>query len=178
MSETTPSILEWTARVRFDKCELRTSFAVLIFVGEVPEDPQRWRSSPTYVGGHKAFVDGSDPTGPSYITEGFVHLNKAIAAQSGLNSFEPEGVVPFLKKNLSWRIQRVSATVLTASQGPNPSAQVDRSVIDPDMLKSLEVTVLATPVGMKPGEIFPKPIGEPAPYKECTAGRAGGCSEE
>ena len=104
---------DWTARVEFKKYELRSSFSVLIFIGEVPENPREWRSSPSYVGGHHAFVNSaasrcSNCTNQQdVIVEGFVHLSRAIAQHSGLPSLDPEVVVPYLTHNLHWRVQKV-----------------------------------------------------------------------
>jgi tyrosinase len=39
--------------------------------------------------------------------EGFVHLNDGIVEHSGLDSLEPDVVVPYLKTDLHWRIQKV-----------------------------------------------------------------------
>ncbi|KAG9029813.1 hypothetical protein FS837_003465, partial [Tulasnella sp. UAMH 9824] len=101
--------MDWTVRIRVNKYGLGGSFSVLIFLGEIPDDPAEWRSSPNYVGAHRAFVSsgyGEHPDDANEITEGFVHLNSAIAAKSGLSSYDPKEVVPYLKRELGWRIQK------------------------------------------------------------------------
>ena len=106
-------LYEWTARIEFKKYELGCSFAVLLFLGEVPDDPEEWQVSPNYVGGHHAFVNGSASqcsncrSQADVVVEGFVHLNKGIVTHSGLNSLEPSVVEPYLKENLHWRVQKV-----------------------------------------------------------------------
>ncbi|KAH9988364.1 common central domain of tyrosinase-domain-containing protein [Russula vinacea] len=105
-------IYDWTSRIHFKKYELGTSFAVLIFLGEVPEDPAQWRTC-------RSFAD--------VVAEGFVHLNSAIAARSGLSSYEPHVVTPYLKDNLHWRVQAG-----------------DRTAVEISRLSSLEVTISAT----------------------------------
>ena len=57
-----PSFWGWTARVEFNKYELGTSFS---FLGLVPENPQEWRVSSNFVGGHHAFVNLSSIVPPA-----------------------------------------------------------------------------------------------------------------
>ena len=112
---TTPeSYYDWTACIRVKKYVLGGSFDVLIFLGSVPEDVENWHSSSSFVGSHHAFVNSvadqceNCQSQADLVIEGFVHLNSAIARLSGLGSFDPLVVEPWLKKNLSWRIQKVS----------------------------------------------------------------------
>jgi len=113
-----PKVLhDWTVRIHFKKYELGGSFAVLIFLGQPPEDPSQWRTAPTYVGSHHAFVNSAASQCDNcreqadLVVEGFVHLNSAIAERSGLSSFDPTVVAPYLKENLHWRIQAVRVFV-------------------------------------------------------------------
>ena len=92
---------------------------VIIFLGNVPSDPEEWLSCPEFVGKHSVLVSGRKYTRHSDgddTTEGFVHLSNAIVKRSGLNSLEPEDVVPYLKENISWRVQKVSSGVVTHPQ--------------------------------------------------------------
>jgi len=104
---------DYTVRIQFKKYELGGSFSVLIFLGDVPGDPLQWRTSDAFVGGHSAFVNsapsqcGNCRNQVDAYSEGFVHLNSAIARWSGLSSYEPEVVRPYLKEKLHWRIQLV-----------------------------------------------------------------------
>ena len=106
-------IQDWTVRIHFKKYELRQSFAVLIFLGDVPADASQWRTSPNFVGSHVAFVNTSAEQCANcreqadLVAEGFVHLNSTIAKRSGLSSFNPDVVTPYLQKNLHWRVQAV-----------------------------------------------------------------------
>jgi tyrosinase len=108
-------INDWSTRIHVKKHELSGSFSVLIFLGEVPEDPEEWCTSPSFVGAHHAFVNGAADqcdncrSQEDLVVEGFIHLNLAIAERSGLPSYEPSVVHPYLKDNLSWRIQSVRA---------------------------------------------------------------------
>ncbi|KAG8988915.1 hypothetical protein FRB94_000326, partial [Tulasnella sp. JGI-2019a] len=108
-----PTLYDWVARVQTKKYELGTSFSVIFFIGDFPEDPQQWRTSPAYVGAYKAFVNTAASQCENcrgqqdVVTEGFVHLDAWLAAHSGLGTFEPSVLEPYLKKNLHWRVQKV-----------------------------------------------------------------------
>ena len=104
---------DWAVRIHVKKYELRQSFTVHIFLGEVPDDPLQWRKASSYVGSHSTFVNGSAEqcancrAQADVVTEGFVHLNRALGRHSGLSSYEPQAVSPYLRENLHWRVQAV-----------------------------------------------------------------------
>ena len=106
-------INDWSTRIHVKKYELSGSFSVLIFLGKVPEDPEQWGTAPSFVGAHYAFVNSvagqcdNCRSQADLVVEGFVHLTVALAELSGLPSYEPSVVRPYLKDNLSWRIQSV-----------------------------------------------------------------------
>ena len=98
---------EWTARIEFQKYELGTSFSVLTFLGPVPDNPRELKTSPNYVGGVHAYV-ANRSQGDLTVQEGFVHLNHGIFKHLGqTTSLEPNVIVPYLTKNLEWRVQKV-----------------------------------------------------------------------
>ena len=97
------SFWEWTARIRYEK-ELGTGFSIFVLLGQVPENPQDWQTSPNYVGLVHAFGHHGRRR-PGVVLQGFVHLNHAIARLSGLTSFEPNVVEPYLTNALQWRVQ-------------------------------------------------------------------------
>ncbi|KAJ7837986.1 hypothetical protein B0H14DRAFT_2790221 [Mycena olivaceomarginata] len=149
------NLWEWTARVRVKKYEVGGSFLVELFLGSVPTDPRQWRTSPNFVGAHYVFTNSVPGRGDAEV-EGFVDLNDGIAEHSGLDSLDPNAVVPYLTHNLDWRVQRA---------GGEP--------VDLASVPSLEVTVFATPLTWPPGSDFPVP-GERRAHRGITAGRPGG----
>ncbi|KAI0064090.1 tyrosinase [Artomyces pyxidatus] len=155
------NIYDWAARIQFKKYELGGSFAVLIFLGPVPEDPAQWRASPSFVGATHAFVNSVPDrcancrSQADVKAEGFVHLNQAIAKHSNLGSFDPDVVAPYLKRELSWRVQRADKTAVPLSELP-----------------SLEVLVISTPLSLEPGAVFPVP-GDAQHHHDVTHGRQG-----
>ncbi|KIJ46617.1 hypothetical protein M422DRAFT_249772 [Sphaerobolus stellatus SS14] len=156
------NIWDWSARIEFKKYELGSSFTVLIFLGQVPENPEDWRIAPNCVGAHHAFVNrlpdqcANCQNQLNIITEGFVHLNEGIAEFSGLGSFEPDVIHPYLEKEMHWRVQKTDGS--------------------PAQLESLEVTVIATPLSLPPGSAFPV-AGEPTRHPRITHGRPGGARQ-
>ncbi|KAK0500429.1 hypothetical protein EDD18DRAFT_827912 [Armillaria luteobubalina] len=153
------SVIDWTVRIRANAHELNGSFSVLIFLDDVPDDPHLWKSSPSYVGGYSAFVSSTPDQQPA-LTQGFTHLSNWIAEKTKLGSFDPGVVVPFLKDKLSWRVQMAGGVAVELTK-----------------VTSLEVTVLATPLTLEPGAVFPTP-GETQFYPNITAGRIGGSRSE
>ncbi|EJF63238.1 photo-regulated tyrosinase [Dichomitus squalens LYAD-421 SS1] len=153
---------DWTARIHVKKYEVGGSFSVLLFLGAVPESPAEWRKSPHYVGAHQAFVNSSPQRCANcrrqgdLVIEGFVHLNEAIARLSGLHSFDPSVVKPYLHQNLHWRVQKAGGAEVPLNDLP-----------------SLEVTVSATRMSHRPSEAFPVPE-EPVYHHDVTHGRQGG----
>jgi tyrosinase len=160
-AEINTNLFDWAARIHFKKYELGGSFSVLLFLGEVPEDPEQWLVSPNMVGAHHAFVNTAagrcancrTQANQDLVVEGFIPLNNGIANHSGLGSLDPSVVSPYLQKELHWRVQKVDGT--------------------PAELTSLEVTVISTPLSLPPGAEFPVP-GDAQHHHHITHGRQGG----
>jgi hypothetical protein len=106
-----PKMLEWSVWIRCNEFELGGSFSVLIFVGRVPDDPKQWMSSSSCVGIHDVYTGsashGSDGQEDTEV-EGYVHLNGGLLERMGTSELMPAVVVPFLKRELHWRILNVS----------------------------------------------------------------------
>ncbi|KAF8148054.1 tyrosinase [Crassisporium funariophilum] len=150
---------DWTARIEFQKYELGCSFSVLLFLGQVPEDPEDWLVSPNFIGAHHAFVNSTAGqcancrNQGNLVGEGFVHLDNGISLHSGLTSLDPSVVEPYLTEALHWRVQKADGS--------------------PAELESLEVAVFATPLSYPPGSMFPVP-GQARRHNRITHGRSGG----
>ena len=170
-------MLEWTARIRCNECELGGSFSVLIFIGMVPDDPKQWGSSPSCVGIHDVYVGKTSRDNASQEeaeVEGFVALNEGLLKHYGVNELTPNVVVPFLKNELHWRVQNVSCMFMYLLRSPCPDFPSSFQMKGVEAhLQSLEVVVLATPTLRVPGETFPS-FGEPHFYHDVTHGRPGG----
>ncbi|KAI0297681.1 tyrosinase [Russula brevipes] len=159
---TPPVIYDWSARIHAKKYEVGHGYLVLIFIGAVPDDHTQWRTCNSFVGAHVSFANSEADQCDNcreqaeLVVEGFVHLNEAIARCSGLPSYEPDVVAPYLKENLHWRVQ-----------------SIDRSVIELEKLPSLEVTAISNTISQEPGAVLPS-VGEPHHHHHITFGRLGG----
>lgn len=109
------SVWDWIVRIRVKEFELKESFDVLVFLGPVPENPDEWLTSESYVGCVSAFVNGVPERcgncraqGPNKVIQGAVYLDEAIAKRSGLpGRLDPAAVTPYLTDKLSWTVQKV-----------------------------------------------------------------------
>ncbi|KAF9069697.1 tyrosinase [Rhodocollybia butyracea] len=165
--QSTPEVWDWAARVHIKKHEVGGSFKVLFFLGNVPNDPMGWHTDPSFVGAFHGFVNrflcercANCQRQRDVVLEGFVHLNEGISRLSNLNSFDPDVVTPYLRKNLHWRVQKVSGDVVDISAVP-----------------SLEVLAIATRLTLPPGAAFPVPA-ETNIHHHITHGRPGGSKHE
>jgi len=164
-SDSPTVIYDWSVRIHAKKYELGHGYIVLIFLGQVPNDPSQWRTSPSFVGAHVAFVNTEAEhcdncrEQAELVVEGFVHLNAAISKLSGLSSFDPSVVAPYLRDNLHWRVQAA-----------------DRSAVPLEKLTSLEVTAVSNTLTHEAGALFP--IAGPAKlHPHITHGRLGGARQ-
>lgn len=99
---------EWNVRVQCREHELGQSFNVLIFLGTVPELQDDWQTSPSLVGVHAVYTwTGDVPEEEDQEVEGFVPLQRALGRRANLPALSEEYVVPYLTKELRWRVQKV-----------------------------------------------------------------------
>ncbi|VDC05544.1 unnamed protein product [Peniophora sp. CBMAI 1063] len=155
-SEAAPSnqsSFDWTVRVQSAAGALDGSYAVLLFVGPIPEDVADYRDSPAFVGSHSVWTSRVMPGDD--VVESFIHLNSALSNRSGLNSTDPEVVEPFLMQNIGWRVVK------------------DDEVLSVEQVPSLDVLASATPMMLEANAALPD-YGEPQPYPAITAGQLGG----
>lgn len=107
-------IWDWRVRVCVKEFELKESFQVLVFLGDVPTDPKAWMSSESYVGCVGVFVNhvpemcGNCTNSADKVVQGAVYLDEYIAERSALEgTLEPEDVSPWVKERLAWRVRKV-----------------------------------------------------------------------
>jgi len=151
------SILEWGASVRCKKYDLDISFSVFVFLGEVPHDPRLWLTDPAFCGTFDVFGgDVPDKDQAEIVLKGCVYLNYKILERSGKKSLEPDVVVPYLKDNINWGIEKWTGEVASV-----------------DELPSLEVTVISKVYTLPIGAEYPI-VGELKYYHDITRGRPGG----
>jgi hypothetical protein len=79
----------------------------MAFLGDVPDDPWQWFTCPSFVGFVYAYAETLSNHNCKCMYFDIVYLESAIAERSGLSSYDPSEVIPYLKDNLQWRIQTV-----------------------------------------------------------------------
>ena len=108
----------WMVRIRSNKFELGFGYYVLIFLGNVPDEPEQWISAPSFVDSQFAFVNSrlgeldhcrNCREQAQYKIQDFIYLNKAITKQTGLpqSSLKLDFTLKYLSDNLHWRVQSV-----------------------------------------------------------------------
>ena len=102
-------MLEWTARVRCSQSELGRSFSVILFIGNVPDDPEQWVTSSSCVGFSDVYADSNShkDNGEDGVQD-FVVLNDGLLNHFAPSQLTPEVVALFLKTELHWRVHNVS----------------------------------------------------------------------
>ena len=104
--------LDWFIRVRVKKFQLKQSFSILFFLGQVPDDVAQWRSSPNLVGNHSEFVNSDAKSCANCqeningITEGFIDLDTSLERKGYGHKSEKE-IEKFIHDEIHWRIQKV-----------------------------------------------------------------------
>ena len=106
---------EWITNIRVAKDALQTAFFIHIFLGDFNEDPRTWSFDKNLVGTHTIFtpyaqISQIDKNNPG-ITTGTIPLTRALrlAEEKGEVDVNDEKCVEdYLKKNLHWRVTRVS----------------------------------------------------------------------
>ncbi|KIM27071.1 hypothetical protein M408DRAFT_173274 [Serendipita vermifera MAFF 305830] len=163
---------EWIANITVEKHAAKTTFYVYIFLGDFNPDSTKWAQEPNLVGTHVIFANNILSTGcerchtaarEGKLVTGTIPLTGALGDRLGkekLASLEPEEIVPYLQKELHWRIQ-------------TSEKEIERAE-----LPSLKVSVAHAPVTL-PASISELPVwGEAVKDFAVTAGRPGGAGED
>ncbi|KAF4635965.1 hypothetical protein G7Y89_g2127 [Cudoniella acicularis] len=113
--------IEWSVGIQVAKFDLDGAyFVVRVFLGEIPVNPQDWAKSPTCVASVPIMPPPHQDEGPYPDTR--VHdefdLTKAIVGAKH-NPEDVQSTVPYLKSNLSWRVQLLNGTVVPTEQLPS-----------------------------------------------------------
>ncbi|OJT02364.1 Tyrosinase [Trametes pubescens] len=160
--EAARAVLAWSAHITVKKFALRGSFSVSVFLGDPPSDPEDYAASPNFVGDYAAFAHPTPErcancTRIGDITVGGeVELTRVIVERAEVASLHPDEVVPYLRRELCWRVWTGS--------GP---------AVHPAQVEELQIDVSATPHYLADeGEVV---VGEPVVYHEVTRGLPGGC---
>ncbi|KAB2569580.1 Tyrosinase [Lasiodiplodia theobromae] len=162
-------VLQWYIDTIVNKTALNGSFTIFFFLGprsEIPSNPIQWQSSRILAGTTHIFSAPREACDNCALQEEHGHRVTGTTAikpilldyiEAGqLQSLSPRDVVPFLKKELVWRV-----------------ADVNRQQKDPARVEGLRVDVSATVSVLRPDSTIPR-FKEPLTFPEVTEGRSGG----
>lgn len=153
---------QWFINIRVDKSAVTSSFFVHFFLGSVSADPAGWSFAPNLVGTHSVLdttITTAANIDPGTALYGQIPLNHALL-DGGIHSLAPRTVVPFLKSQLNWRLQRM-----------------DDSPLDVSGVSSLKIYVVGQRVVPRAAdEAFPK-YEKLVAYRSVTRGKAGGLAD-
>lgn len=104
--------IEWSARIRAVKGDLKDISSVLIFVGERPDNEKDFLTSPNYLGSFDPFVNAltaqcsncADTQDES--VQGFVHMSSGLVERD-VDIHDIGAVEVYLRKNLNWAVRKV-----------------------------------------------------------------------
>lgn len=160
---------DWRADISCSKDEVRGSFSVFVFLGDIPPDPTLWLADPALVGTFDVVAHYDEASNPT--VNGCIHLNRAILRITRQQSLEDHIVLPLLRHKLNWGVQTVrnqshSHLVLRFLR------KVDGEIVGFERIPSLQILVQRTPIispiGGLPSE------GRPVYFYDVTRGRPGG----
>jgi tyrosinase len=104
---------EYLVNIKADKMAQNGSYSVRIFLGNFTPDSQAWSRDANLVGTHSVFskqAPANAPRSPMPVT-GVVTLNKSLQRSylaGNISALSEDIVVPYLKQNLHWKVQKVS----------------------------------------------------------------------
>ncbi|KAG8825286.1 hypothetical protein FRC17_008757 [Serendipita sp. 399] len=133
--------IEWVANITTEKYAAKTTFSVHIFLGDFSIYALEWSHDPNLVGTHVIFANELGVTGCERCRNdaerhlpvtGMIPLTGALGDRLGkdkLRSLTPELVVPYLRRELHWRIQQNNGTVIERSEIPSLKVSVAHFVV-------------------------------------------------
>ncbi|MBE3049605.1 hypothetical protein IMZ48_45350 [Candidatus Bathyarchaeota archaeon] len=164
---------DWIVNVRTQKHGLSQTFRIVIFLGDFSPNPADWAGNTEFNTVGRVTVLGRSADTPcgkcqedrenDLIVAGAVPLTSALLqdiASGELASLEVKDVVPYLKKNLHWRVKLWTGEAMPVEQVPG-----------------LKVSVCSSRVKIDEDNI-PGYSGEYTTHLEVTAGRTGGLNNE
>ncbi|KAI4220330.1 MAG: hypothetical protein L6R36_007696 [Xanthoria steineri] len=156
--------IQWLAKIRISKSDIASPFFVHLYLGQAPADPNSWSFAPNLIASHSVIDTSmlnpaSDQAIPTTLY-GQIPLNPALLA-AGNSNLSSSKMVPLLKSQLSWRLQRTDDVPLDIGEVPSLKVHVVGQQVKPRVRE----------------DEFPE-YGKAQVYREVTSGKAGGLQEE
>ncbi|KAL0254953.1 hypothetical protein SLS55_009477 [Diplodia seriata] len=156
---------EYTANIKLSKCALGGPGVIYLFLGNFSDSPADWMTDDHLAGSSPLFVmdDSAMGAGESQDIYAAVSLTREIeqrVASEDLGCMDPSEVVPYLKKNLQWRV-----------------AKADGSSVPADQVEGLEISIAKAAYRPAASDCeFPSLVGVIETLSDITHGKAGGLS--
>ncbi|MCJ1262196.1 hypothetical protein MMC22_002066 [Lobaria immixta] len=110
---------QWFVNIRVDRSAI-SSFFIHFFLGSIPVSPQTWSFASTLVASHSVLAPASSISRSSPVTSyGQISLTHALVSSPEISCLDPDIVVPFVTRKLSWRIQKFDGSVLDVGEVPS-----------------------------------------------------------
>ncbi|OJD37056.1 tyrosinase [Diplodia corticola] len=154
---------EYTANIKLSKCALGGPGVIYLFIGNFSDSPADWMTDDHLAGSSPLFVmdDSAMGAGESQDIYAAVSLTREIeqrVASEDLGCMDPSEVVPYLKENLQWRVQKA-----------------DGSSVPADQVEGLEISIAKAAYRPAASDCeFPSLVGVIDTLSEITSGKAGG----
>ncbi|KAF3940802.1 Tyrosinase [Dactylella cylindrospora] len=129
---------EWRIDCIADKSAVNGTFIIHFFLGKPSKNPKEWLLQPELVGDYVVFTHsmqaapGIDPSEIDNSVSGSVPLTRSMIAafkDTDLNSLKPEDAIPFLEKNLRWRVSRDDGTPIRVRDVKGLAVSVSISLV-------------------------------------------------
>ncbi|KAL9053666.1 MAG: hypothetical protein Q9162_004617 [Coniocarpon cinnabarinum] len=113
---------DYTCHVVAEKHGLGGTFTIFGFLGNNADNsPNNWLSSPDFCGAHSVFAPIDADTSNKMLVAGHIPLTRCLqqkVAAGALSSLEEPDVLPYLAKNLQWKVATAQGKVVDNSQVP------------------------------------------------------------
>ncbi|KAK6508807.1 hypothetical protein TWF481_003576 [Arthrobotrys musiformis] len=134
---------EWRVDVATDRSALNGSYSVHFFLGKPDRDYKKWTSQKEFVGDYVVFTHnmetpaGVDPSTINTEITGSVPLTDSMVnafSNTNLSSLNPQDAIPFLIRNLRWRVTDSTGTPVKARnvKGLKVSVSISHTTLPTD----------------------------------------------
>ncbi|KAK6360997.1 hypothetical protein TWF730_007112 [Orbilia blumenaviensis] len=123
--------MHWEADVKVSMSALKSSFNVLIFLGDVPAETKDWATSKNLVGTHSVITNVNVGAMDSLVS-GTVPLTSSLlnkVVTGDIKDLEVANVVPYLKKNLKCRVSLPDGKAVDVKTVEKLTVQITESLV-------------------------------------------------
>ena len=116
---------QYFVNIKFDSTQLTNPVQIHFFIGPVLPNSASWATAPNLLGTFPAFSHTDN------IQVGQVAITDALGNARQILNLSPEKVIPFLNKNLNYRVENADGTVLDNSAVPGLKIAIVGQTVEP-----------------------------------------------